>query len=847
MASYQRVALFIFFDAIERDLVARIRSACGLDCTEILTPQEREKARLRLQARDGDVERTDHDLLHGLDLGDKYSILLRHKARLDQSSADYYLAHRSVFEKAVPIRNSTMHGRPLTTDEYSLGFSIAHDFLSSPGYWPTLFSTYKEYGQNPDALLKVSVALWDEPVSGEVLNNLPIPDYDDTGFQPRRALESDLKKKILGRHPVITVLGDGGDGKTALTLQTLYGLLHSNDHDFDAFVWVSAKTNRLTTNEIERIEGAITSSLGLFQEVAEQFEAGDDDPIDRVRRLLEQNKVLLVIDNLETVLDETLVEFASDVPGDSKVVFTSRVPLGGDLSVKVQPFSESESLPYLRRLIEAYDIAVLRKESDITLRRHLSRLAHKPLLVKWFAIGVSKGLDPVSITADPSIALKFCMENVFERLGVSARAVMSVMSVVPQALSATILQHIAFLQPAEVEEGLAELMRFGLTERSDSSEYERLYRMKPFARSYIARVLRLTTKDADEILARFRGVSSAFQQERGAGQRNRYDIRSFTVRSPSEAVAARRLRHASSLALKSRFEEAADIVNELKISAPEYFEVYRTLAFIQYRQGDVAGALASYEAALDIAKDQPQINFFYGGFLMRSYGDFAAARDQFDLALAIDHNETAVLREASRANFFLYDFERAQHHIDVAWKAGFKTFRDEVIVNDLQAQLYVRQADHLLSTGDPRGAQDAVQRLHDFLRTVKPEVVDDMMIDHLAKVFRVLDGLSRVPIADISMLESTNYFIRNLSPRHTFSNQRDSGNQEPVYDQSGELRQQGRTTNFGFLRDAFGNDTYVHRNSVTATLWKDMCAGRTVRYDIYSDGNRTWAEAVALI
>lgn len=847
MASYQRVALFIFFDAIERDLVDRIRHACGLDCSDILTLQEREKARLRLHARDGDLEHTDHDLLHGLDLGDKYAILLRHKARLDQSSAEYYTKYRSAFERAVPIRNSTMHGRPLTTEEYSLGFSIAHDFLSSPSYWPTLFSAYKEYGHNPDALLKVSVALWDEPLTGEVLNNLPVPDYDDTGFQPRRSLESELKKKILGRHPVITVLGDGGNGKTALTLQTLYGLLHSNDHDFDAFVWVSAKTSRLTTNEIERIEGAITTSLGLFEQIADQFEAGNDEPIDRVRRLLAQNKVLLVIDNLETVLDDTLVEFASDIPGDSKLVFTSRVPLGSDLSVNVPQFSENESLPYLRRLIEAYDIAALRQEPDTTLRKHLSRLAHKPLLVKWFAIGVSKGLDPVRITAAPDVALKFCMENVYERLNRCAKAVLSVMSVVPQALSATILQHIAPLKPTEIEQGLAELMRFGLIERSESSEYERLYSLKPFARSYISRVLRITPKDADEILARYRGIGSAFQEERGAGKRNRYDIRAFTVRSRSEALAARRLRHAVNCALRGYFEDATNIINEMKISSPEYFEVHRTLAFIQYRQGDVTGALASYEAAIDLAKDQPQLNFFYGGFLMRSYGDFAAARDQFDLALKVDPNETAVLREASRASFFLYDFERAQDHIESAWRAGFKTFRDEIIVNDLHAQLYVRQAVHLFETGDLRGAQDAVRKLHDFLIAVKPEVIDDTMIGHISNVLRVVESISRLAIADLVMLENTTCLINRLSPHHQNNVIKTTPTSETIYDQSGELKQQGRTPTFGFLRDAFGNDTYVHRSNVNATLWRDMCAGKTVRYDIHSDGSRTWAENVALI
>ncbi|GKX35342.1 MAG: hypothetical protein MnENMB40S_29600 [Rhizobiaceae bacterium MnEN-MB40S] len=849
MASYQRVALFIFFDAIERDIVKRIRSAFSSEYDEILNTEEREKAKLRLRARDGEVSEEDFDLLHGLDIGDKYSILLRHKNLLDEVSAEYYLDNRKTFEKAIPIRNSTMHGRPLTTEEYSVGFSIAHEFLSSPSYWPTLFATYKEYGQNPDALLSVSISLWDEPVTGEVLNNLPVPDYDDTGFQPRKVLEKELKKKILGRHPVVTVLGDGGDGKTALTLQTLYGLLQNNDHDFDAFVWVSAKANRLTTNEIERIEGAITSSLSLFEEVAEQFEAGEEPPIDRVRRLLEQNKVLLVIDNLETVLDDTLIEFASDVPGQSKIVFTSRVPLGGDLSVKVPAFSEKESLIYLRRLIEAYDISALRKLSESTLRRHLSRLAHKPLLVKWFAIGVSTGLDPTQITANPRIALIFCMENVFEKISESSRTVLSIMSVVPQASSATILQHISFLQPARVEEGLAELMRFGLIEKSDTAENERLYRLKPFARSYISRVLKLAPKDTDAILARFRDVRSAFQEERGVAQRNRYDPRSYVVRSPSEALAARRLRHAASLAVKSRFDEAHEIVNELKISSPDYFEVYRILAFIQYREGDVTGAFGSYEAAFDVADEQPQLNFFYGGFLMRSYGDNVAARDQFDAALKVDPNETTLLREASRVNLFLYDFKKAQEHIDAAWKAGFKTFRDEIIVNDLQAQLLVREADHHLSTGDPRGALNAIERLHDFLKSLKREVVDDLMIDHLSKAIRVIDSLALQPLpTNRELLESTAYFIRNLTSGYVVKDDEDKTQFDVLRDRSGQMKEQGRTEKFGFLRDTFGVDTYVNRNMVSVTLWNDMCKGRTVRYDIHSDGSgRTWAERVALI
>jgi LuxR family transcriptional regulator, glucitol operon activator len=172
----------------------------------------------------------------------------------------------------------------------------------------------RRYNDNPNDFYNSSISILEEESSAEALHNLPLPDYEDTGFFPRTDLERDLRSKILGRYPVITVLGDGGNGKTALTLQTLYGLLASNDHPFDAFVWVSAKANRLSVGEVERIEGAITTSLGLLTEVADQFEPGVEAPLALVRRLMEDNRVLLVIDNLETVLDQTLRDMAADVP-----------------------------------------------------------------------------------------------------------------------------------------------------------------------------------------------------------------------------------------------------------------------------------------------------------------------------------------------------------------------------------------------------------------------------------------------------------------------------------------------------------------------------------------------------
>lgn len=849
MASYQRTALFVFFDEIERDLVEHIRSYSESTQTPWLNDEERTKARKRLQSRGVTDSDSDLDLLYGLDLGDKYAIIMRYKDRLPSGIAEYFRSKQAVFEKAIPIRNSTMHGRPLTTEEFSIGFTIARDFIRSPSIWPSLSKTYIAYGKDPDLFLTRSITFWDEPPAGEALNNLPQPDYDDTGFQPRKSLEAELKKKILGRHPVLTVLGDGGDGKTALTLQTLYSMLYSNDHDFDAIIWVSAKTNRLTLNEIQRIEGAISTSIGLFDQIADQFEPGSDSSIDRVRRLLAENKILLAIDNLETVLDSNLIELASDVPGESKIVFTSRVPLGSDLSIRVPPFSESESLPYLRRLIEAYDIGVLRQMSDVTLRRHLTRLLHKPLLVKWFAIGVASGLDPARITIDPALALQFCMENVFDKLGVNAKSILSVMVIIPSPLSAALLSHIAFLETKAIEDGLAQLMRFGLINRTESVEFESLWRLQPVARSYLTRVVKLSNPDSDKIAQRFRQVSSAFQDERGLGQKNKYAPRFYTVRSPSEAVVAGKLRHATNLSFKGKFDEAYKIVDDLKISSPEYFEIYRVQAYIQFRQGNFPEAQNSYSVALELAGEQPQLYFFYGGFLLRAFEDLEGAVEQFNKALSMNPNEFCVLRDAARVCLYLHRFDEAQRHIDVARSIEDRSLLNDRIIADLQAQLHIRSVEHNLALGLYDACFKESSEFHNFLKALEPSVVDDTMIWHLDKSVRTFESLKRVARQeDVIILDSVIYFIGRLEPVEGRGSAVESQDRVLVSSgHTGKLKQQGLKPDFGFIRDTFNVDTYVARNAVSESLWADLCAGRTVKFDVYDDGTKTWADNVVLV
>jgi LuxR family transcriptional regulator, glucitol operon activator len=76
-----------------------------------------------------------------LDLGDKYNILLRERGQFADTDAKYFLGLKTQFDKAVPIRNDVMHGRPLTVDDYAFGFSFGNLLRKRSDMWPELSTT----------------------------------------------------------------------------------------------------------------------------------------------------------------------------------------------------------------------------------------------------------------------------------------------------------------------------------------------------------------------------------------------------------------------------------------------------------------------------------------------------------------------------------------------------------------------------------------------------------------------------------------------------------------------------------------------------------------------------------
>ncbi len=100
------------------------------------------------------------------------------------------------------------------------------------------------------------------------MNNLPVPEYDDTGFIGRASERQSVMRLLYGAHHVVTITGEGGVGKTSLALQTLYDIAADDKRPFDHIVWVTLKTETLTSAGVRQIADALTTPAKLLEHVA---------------------------------------------------------------------------------------------------------------------------------------------------------------------------------------------------------------------------------------------------------------------------------------------------------------------------------------------------------------------------------------------------------------------------------------------------------------------------------------------------------------------------------------------------------------------------------------------------
>lgn len=247
------------------------------------------------------------------------------------------------------------------------------------------------------------------------------------GFVGREEIKKKIIKKLNSAHSIISIIGDGGIGKTSTVLSCIYDIMDENTFAFEKVIWVSLKTKALLDGEFKEIKNSFNSLTKCIEE-NEILKREGTTTIDMLLFYMNVYKTLLILDNLETINSEDIRNLFEDLPLGSKILITSRIGIREYESRLVLPsFDEKEALYYFRKLVTVYDVKILDEISDEEIKKYIEKLYFSPLCIKWFVINVGKGQNPDIIVNSQDELIEFCLSNVYDKLSDSAKYVIQIL------------------------------------------------------------------------------------------------------------------------------------------------------------------------------------------------------------------------------------------------------------------------------------------------------------------------------------------------------------------------------------------------------------------------------------
>ncbi|WP_019458470.1 tetratricopeptide repeat protein [Acinetobacter sp. GG2] len=658
------------------------------------------------------------DIVDYFDYGDLLQIIQKNKSRINQNIINIINENYSYLEKVIPIRNAVMHSRPISFSDYHYIFDLCIKLIEDDklNIWSGLKQLKKQIDQDESYVFS-KYKIPDEK-NNHVNHYLPFPDYDETGLIGREKDEEALRKLCYRPNvSVISVIGEGGIGKTALALKLAYDLLDDPNSPFDTVIWVSSKTTKISLIEIKEIKGAINSSLGILKKITKELSGIEtnnlQESLDEIQDYLENFKIALFIDNLETILDDNIRGLVQSVGFGSKVIFTSRIGLGAyEHPIKLNGIDKKNATRFLRSLAIIRGIDVLKTLPEATLENYVQRMNLNPSYIKWFVSCVQSGKMPEEILQNSKSFLEFCMSNVYEYLSDDTKKLTQIMLCAQGARELPELQLFSNYDALKLQGCINQLLTTNMLEQkvkpvmgTSKSSYELSDLAKKFLAIKYPPSKRLR-EDIRKSISKLQSDSDDYNQK----ALNVYRGNSIKIRDKKDVVVAEQLNVVVKLIRNNKFERAQQILDELKTLSPDYFEIHRIYAYFYQQQENIQEAINCYELAIQLAPKTAMIYFWYGRFLLDE-DNSEQALEILEKAYELDKSSPDIILTLIRANLYQKDFDEANRLF---------TFIDFENLDDYaKKQYFIQKVQYLYRTSEKAWRSNNIELCLDLLEEMR--------------------------------------------------------------------------------------------------------------------------------
>lgn len=309
-------------------------------------------------------------------------------------------------------------------------------------------------------------------------HNLPAKEINFLGRENEiNKLMDDLKYS-----PMKFICGIGGIGKTALAKEIAWkcynNFLTKTEPYFETIIWTSAKKKEFLEKPIDNslyistLEDIFSEIIRVADPLLNKNKPLKEDYEKVARSILEEKKVFLIIDNMESIEDEKVLSFMSRLPAKSKALITDRS------TEKAQIYAfHLKKLPELVSKKLIIKIASDHKKifTDNDLQKFADQVDGNPLGI-IIAMGqiVSKGLDVDDICkllreSGSDSFLNFILDYSYRALSENSKTILKILNLLDAdeneiltGISGTLLCNWAELNENLTRESLQELISFSL-------------------------------------------------------------------------------------------------------------------------------------------------------------------------------------------------------------------------------------------------------------------------------------------------------------------------------------------------------------------------------------------------
>lgn len=548
--------------------------------------------------------------------------------------------------------------------------------LFEENQFATFINTIKTDPQN--VVVKIpSDFIEDFLESNGIIHNLPVPDYDyEGGFVGRDEDKKRIKQYLSSeKFPVITITGAGGVGKTSLALKVIQEITQSDKVLFDSILWLSAKDNKLSPLGIEDIEPTLKSYEELLDTFIQLFDFTDQlesDSIESKERLTEMiidlsDKILVVIDNLETITDERIINFILDAPLKIKFLVTSRKGIGQvERRHELKQLKDKEAIYLFRQLAKDKQLDNLAKLSNDVIKSYVSKVSYYPLAIKWVLGQVARGKEINKIISnihtDESDVSKFCFEQIFNSLSESCIKILFTIASMDTPPTKSILQHITQLEENTFEDTVEELILVSLLipeqYQNESKEIVTNYTLLPLTKGFIRLQLNKNLELKEKLNHRIIEVESTVSESHRAQKEYKHSLHNFGAKTDEEKIATIISQNAFQKYQNGSYESAVQEYQRAIKIAPNFAPIYRNWGVMESYENHLSEAIQLMEKAAGIDCNDPQIYLLWGN-IYRKNGKFTDANAKYEIAYKLTPKDPIVLNALGQSNSRLGNYETA--------------------------------------------------------------------------------------------------------------------------------------------------------------------------------------------